>query len=72
MDPTEPGWGEEWAVRHAQGIHPGPFTEQQARDWIAANVAGDERRRVEVRGRQRLLRRLVTDWQEVPIDDKEA
>ena len=56
---------EEWTVRHSQGIHPGPFTEQQARDWIAADVKRDERRQHQAQGKQRLLRRYVTDWEEV-------
>ena len=58
-------WREEWSVRHSQGIHPGPFTEQQARDWVARDQETDKRRRPEAQGKQRLLRRYVTDWEEV-------
>jgi hypothetical protein len=60
------GLVEEWSVRHAQGIHPGPFTEEGARHWIAQDIKNDERRRWEARGKQRLLRRLVQSrWVEV-------
>jgi hypothetical protein len=56
---------EEWTVGHAQGIHPGPFTEQQARQWIADDRRRDEKRQLASRGRQRLLRRYVTEWEQV-------
>lgn len=58
-------WREEWAVGHSQGVHPGPFTRESAEAWIADDKFRDERRRLHARGRQRLLRRFVTDWQEV-------
>jgi NAD(P)-dependent dehydrogenase (short-subunit alcohol dehydrogenase family) len=50
------GLVEEWTVRHAQGIHPGPFTEDSARRWIAQDIKNDQ---------TRLLRRLVSRWVEV-------
>lgn len=56
---------EEWAVRHAQGVHPGPFTEAQAREFAANNVKQDERRRPEARDKTKLLRRYVTELEEV-------
>lgn len=58
---------EEWGVRHAQGTHPGPFTEEQARRWIAEDIKRDVFRQSQVQGMQRLLRRYVTDWEEVPL-----
>jgi hypothetical protein len=61
-------WREEWTVRHSQGTHPGPFTEQSAREWIEADMQADQRRQLHARGRQRLLRRYVTEWEEVPLD----
>jgi hypothetical protein len=64
---SAPKLREEWTVEHSQGIHPGPFTEQSAREWIARDIEADERRQFTLRGRQRLLRRYVTDWREVPM-----
>jgi hypothetical protein len=61
----EPKMREEWTVRHSQGTHPGPFTEASARAWIANDIKSDDRRRSEYRGKQKLLRRYVTDWEEV-------
>lgn len=69
-DKDAPPMREEWAVRHAQGVYAGdygrPLTEQQAREWAKENAARDERRRLDARGKTRLLRRLVTEWEEVP------
>jgi len=62
------GMREEWAVAHTQGIHPGPFTERSARAWIAQDIENDRRRRLEARGKQRLLRRYVTEWEEIPLE----
>jgi hypothetical protein len=62
---SEREWSEEWTVRHAQGIHPGPFTEKRAREWAADSIARDAHRRPEARGKTRLLRRYVTAWEEV-------
>ncbi len=59
------GLREEWTVKHSQGIHPGPFTEQGARAWIAESIKHDDRRQRVARGQQRLLRRYVTEWEEV-------
>lgn len=59
---------EEWTVRHAQGTHPGPFTEQAAREWIANDIARDSHRQSRYQGKQRLLRRYVTEWEEMPLD----
>jgi hypothetical protein len=64
---TPTSWREEWTVRHSQGIHPGPFTEQQARRWIAEDIKRDARRQPSETGKQRLLRRYVTDWEEVEL-----
>ncbi|MCW2901849.1 MAG: hypothetical protein JWO67_4114 [Streptosporangiaceae bacterium] len=58
-------------MRHSQGIHPGPFTEQAARQWIAADIKADGRRQFAARGKQKLLRRQVTEWEEVPFDGEE-
>ena len=69
---SEPVFREEWAVRHAQGIYAGShraLTEKQAREWAKENRERDQRRRLEAQGRTRLLRRLVTDWEEVPEGD---
>ena len=63
---------EEWTVRHSQGTHPGPFTEQQARAWAADNIARDDRRQRAYRGKTRLLRRYVTEWEEVPLETPDA
>lgn len=60
---------EEWTVRHAQGIHPGPFTEQSAREWIAVSKKQDHRRQRPYQNKQRLLRRYVTEWEEIPLDE---
>ena len=57
----------EWTVRHAQGTHPGPFTEARAREWIANDIKSDENRQHAYRGKQRLLRRYVSEWEEVPV-----
>ena len=63
-------WRTEWTVRARAGrVHPGPFTEKQARAWMAHDAQRDERRRPEARGRQRLLRRQVTEWEEVRDGD---
>lgn len=62
----------EWTVQHAQGTHPGPFTEQRAREWIASDIKADERRQHAYRGKQRLLRRYVSEWEEVPLDSEQA
>ena len=69
---SEPKIREEWTVRHSQGTHPGPFTEASAREWIARDIEADRHRQLRARGRQRLLRRLVTDWEEVPLTTEEA
>ena len=59
----------EWAVAHSQGIFRGHFnramTEKEAREWMADSIARDKNRRREARGKQRLLRRTVTPWEEV-------
>jgi hypothetical protein len=56
----------EWGVRHSQGFiheeHGRPFTEAQARDRFNEFEAGDNRRRIETRGKNRLMRRQVTEW----------
>jgi hypothetical protein len=65
---TPAGWREEWTVAHSQGVHPGPFTEAAARRWIANDIKADGRRQFQARGKQRLLRRYVTDWEEIPLD----
>lgn len=59
---------EEWTVGHSQGIHPGPFDEQSARAWAADSIKRDETRQRAYRGKTRLLRRYVTEWEEVPLD----
>lgn len=64
-----PKFREEWTVAHSQGIHPGPFTRKSAEEWIANDKKSDERRQLHARGRQRLLRRIVTEWEEVPMND---
>jgi hypothetical protein len=63
---------EEWTVEHSQGIHPGTFTERQAREWIARNKESDHRRQEPYRNKQRLLRRYVTEWEEVPLETPDA
>ena len=66
-DHPDYGLREEWTVRHSQGVHSGPFTEKAAREWIARDIEQDNRRRFEARGKQRLLRRYVTDWEEIDL-----
>lgn len=58
---------EEWTVGHAQGVHPGPFTKAAARQWIADDLKRDATRQSGAQGRQRLLRRYVTEWEEIPL-----
>ena len=62
---TEKVWREEWTVQHSQGMHPGPFTEEAARQWIAEDIKRDAARQLRAQGKQRLLRRYVTEWEEV-------
>ena len=57
---------EEWTVRHSQGVHPGPFTEKAAREWIASDVKRDAGRQFSAQGKQALLRRAVTRWEVAP------
>ena len=63
---------EEWTVGHSQGIHPGTFTEKQAREWIAQDKATDHRRQLPYQNKQRLLRRYVTEWEEISLDAPNA
>lgn len=59
---------EEWTVRHSQGTHPGPFTEKSARAWISDDIKRDASRQSRAQGRQKLLRRMVSDWEEISLE----